>query len=617
MEGIVGQIIDGRYKIIKKIGEGGMGAVYLAEDLRLERQVAVKRLQIMGKKADLDMFQKRFEREAKEMARFQHTNIVSVHDYGQDDEGIYLVLEYMPGGSLIDRMRQGVIPVEEAVKILLPLAEALQAIHDRDRVHRDVKPSNILFDGYGKPKLADFGVVKLVEGGQGYTLTATGAVVGTPAYMAPELIGGEASPATDQYALGVVLYEMVTGKKPFVGRTPVETLTMHKYQPLPDPLDANPELPGWVCQALCKALSKESEDRYTVIDDFAAALRGHERFPAPESTVYAPIEEDDSPQEDNLKTILPTSLPEERVTDSPQKVLEVFTLNQNQSPVLETAEKKRNWIAVVSLFLFAGILLSVGILLITGGFSPKEILQPTEIVMALSTDPSATEILTTTAVSTKESTITLTTTRTPSPTLTSTPEPTATETITPTPLPEGKVLVPNVTGMSYFDAFNRIIDAGLTYRVTNFDLKDSSMGKIVSQSLMANSLVEIDSRIDLVISGESVGAFSYAYNTSSPFTPGPVSIELISGYSYLLFAYIDSCSIEDTVNQVCEYTISYDRSLVNQSLSGSTVINAIFFTPKQTGFYTFNIGCDYGYRYYSPETVVNYCSTHGVIIRID
>lgn len=252
----MGQVIDNRYKIIKKIGEGGMGEVYLAEDTRLERQVAVKRLQLMGKRADLDMFKKRFERESKEMARFQHTNIVSVYDYGQDEEGIYLVQEFMPGGTLAERMRKGRIPTEEAVEIIIPIAKALQAIHDLDRVHRDVKPANILFDAYGVPKLADFGIVKLMEGEEGHTLTATGAVIGTPAYMAPELIGGEASPLTDQYALGVVLYEMVTGKKPFKGRTPMETMLMQQTKPLPDPHEYHPALESWMCDVLKKMLEK-------------------------------------------------------------------------------------------------------------------------------------------------------------------------------------------------------------------------------------------------------------------------------------------------------------------------------------------------------------------------
>jgi serine/threonine protein kinase len=284
----MGQIIDNRYQIIEKIGEGGMGAVYLAEDLRLRRKVAIKRLQLMGKQADLQHFQQRFEREALEMASFQHANIVHVYDYGHDDRGIYLVLEYMPGGTLSDRMQAGAVPVAEAVAIMLPLADALQAIHERERVHRDIKPSNILFDGYSKPKLADFGVVKLLAGQEGHTLTGTGAAVGTPAYMAPELIGGEASPATDQYALGMVLYELVTGKKPFLGRTPMETLFFQQTRPLPDPLTYNPHLPTWLCAALHTMLAKDPSARFAGMPAFMEALTAGSDTPPERQQITPP-----------------------------------------------------------------------------------------------------------------------------------------------------------------------------------------------------------------------------------------------------------------------------------------------------------------------------------------
>ena len=269
----MGKLIDSRYEIIQKIGEGGMGAVFLAQDLRLKRQVAVKRLIFQGNPAHMEMFLKRFEREALAMASFSHPNIVSVYDFGQDEEGVYLVLEYMPGGALSDRMRQQSFSLDQAIQLVLPLADALQEIHDRGQIHRDIKPSNVLFDTYGNPKLADFGVVKLLESESSHTLTATGVAVGTPAYMAPELISGEASPATDQYALGVVLYELATGKKPFIGRTPMETLTMHKYEPLPNPRTINPALPDWFCRVLTLTMRKEPHQRYSTIRAFADALR--------------------------------------------------------------------------------------------------------------------------------------------------------------------------------------------------------------------------------------------------------------------------------------------------------------------------------------------------------
>ncbi|MEE4195948.1 MAG: bifunctional serine/threonine-protein kinase/ABC transporter substrate-binding protein [Anaerolineae bacterium] len=265
------KIIDNRYQILEKIGEGGMGAVYLAEDTRLRRKVALKRLLFQGKPADEKQFQQRFEREALEMASFQHPNIVAVYDYGKDEEGIYLILEYMPGGSLSQKMRHR-LNISEIIDLLKPLCAALQAIHDRGRVHRDIKPANILFDAYGTPKLADFGVVKLLESQEEFTLTATGMAVGTPAYMAPELISGVATPAADQYALGVVLYEIATGKKPFKGRTPMETMLMQQTRSLPDPKNFQPDIPQWLCHILRRMLAKDPTSRFTDMNAVIVAL---------------------------------------------------------------------------------------------------------------------------------------------------------------------------------------------------------------------------------------------------------------------------------------------------------------------------------------------------------
>jgi len=255
------QLIDNRYQIIKKLGEGGMGAVYLAEDQRLGRKVAIKRLRLIGASDEVyAQFLERFRREAREMARLQHPSIITLHDYGVDDSGAYLVMEYLSNGTLKDRM-DSPKSVLESIQLIEPIAEALQYLHDRSIIHRDIKPANILFDENNRSMLADFGIVKLL-GGDTETLTATGVAIGTPAYMAPELIAGEAEPRTDQYALAVVFFELVTGKKPFQGRTPIETLTMQKYEPLPDPKNIVPDLAESTCTFLKKALSKTSAERY-------------------------------------------------------------------------------------------------------------------------------------------------------------------------------------------------------------------------------------------------------------------------------------------------------------------------------------------------------------------
>jgi serine/threonine protein kinase len=266
-------VIENRYTILEQIGTGGMGAVFLAEDTRLQRKVAIKRLVMNGHPMGMQQWIQRFEREALEMASFQHPNIVSVHDFGRDEQGMYLVLEHMAGGSLSDKLRFGRLPICTAVNILLPLADALQVLHDRKIVHRDVKPSNILFDAYGTPKLADFGMLKMLEHKNSSAVTATDLTVGTPAYMAPELIDAKTSPAIDQYALTVVLYEMVTGNRPYTGATPMATLIMQRYAILPDPLVLNPNLPEWVCAVIKKGMAKEPEQRYENMRRFADAIR--------------------------------------------------------------------------------------------------------------------------------------------------------------------------------------------------------------------------------------------------------------------------------------------------------------------------------------------------------
>ena len=177
--------IGKRYRIIRKIGEGGMGSVYQAVDERLARAVAIKRLNILDTSPTMvEQIVARFEREAKAMAQFRHPNIVNVFDYGQDESGLYLVIEYMPGGTLRERMGKP-MPVKEAAGLLLPIANALSYVHEQGMVHRDIKPANILFDVHNNPMLTDFGVVKLIEQ-SGATLTTAGTGVGTPAYMAPE-----------------------------------------------------------------------------------------------------------------------------------------------------------------------------------------------------------------------------------------------------------------------------------------------------------------------------------------------------------------------------------------------------------------------------------------------
>jgi serine/threonine protein kinase len=272
MQNYVGQQID-RYRIIERLGMGGMAVVYKAFDTRLERDVALKLIRVDEIPASQhERLMKRFEREAKAMAKFSHPNIVPVYDYGEVDGSPYLVMEYIPGGTLKDKTGKPV-PVETALSWIAPIADALTYAHESGIVHRDVKPSNILFDQKGRPILTDFGIAKVLETGE-TNLTGTGLGVGTPEYMAPEQWRGKASEATDQYSLGIVLYELLTGQKPYKADTPAALVILQATEPLPQPSRLVEGMPEALEKFLYKALALDPQDRYVDMERFQETLVG-------------------------------------------------------------------------------------------------------------------------------------------------------------------------------------------------------------------------------------------------------------------------------------------------------------------------------------------------------
>jgi len=271
MTGIIGQNF-GRYQILELIGEGGMATVYKAYDTHLEREVAIK---VIRRDAfppnQLDLILKRFEREAKSLGRLSHPNIVGVIDYGEHEGSPYLVMVYLPGGTLKDRLGKP-MPWREAVQLILPIAYALEYVHDHNIINRDVKPSNILLTEKGQPMLTDFGLVKLFEG-RDSNLTASGDGIGTPDYMAPEQWIGETTVLSDMYSLGVVLYEMITGYRPYAADTPAGVLLKQINEPLPLPNRYIPNLPKNIESVLLKVLAREPSDRYLDMRTFAYELQ--------------------------------------------------------------------------------------------------------------------------------------------------------------------------------------------------------------------------------------------------------------------------------------------------------------------------------------------------------
>lgn len=267
----------GRYQLLEPLGEGGMATVYRGFDTRLERPVAIKVIRTDYNREP--EFLKRFEREARALAQLNHPHIVKVLDVGEHDGVPFVVMEFLGGGTLRNRIGQPLAPAE-AARLILPIARALEYAHQLGVIHRDVKPANILLTDRGEPSLSDFGIAKILERRETTELTATGMGVGTPDYMAPEQWQGRASPQSDLYALGVVLYELLTGRRPYVADTPVAVLLKHASDPLPPPRQFVPGLPVAVEQVLVKALAKKPEDRYASMGAFADALEQAARAPA-------------------------------------------------------------------------------------------------------------------------------------------------------------------------------------------------------------------------------------------------------------------------------------------------------------------------------------------------
>ena len=250
----------GRYEIESELGRGGMATVYLAYDPRFGRKVALK---VMSQALrDDPTFRGRFEREARIIATLEHAAIVPVYDYGEERAQPYLVMRHMPGGTLADRIIAGPLSLETAVPIIQRLASALDHAHQQGVIHRDLKPSNILFDQYNNAFLTDFGIVKLAQGGN-TNLTGSG-VIGTPAYMSPEQIHGEKTldGRSDIYTLGIILFEMLTGRKPYRADTPIKQMMAHVLNPIPQIRDMNPDLPDDFEQVIQQVLAKERDARF-------------------------------------------------------------------------------------------------------------------------------------------------------------------------------------------------------------------------------------------------------------------------------------------------------------------------------------------------------------------
>jgi ligand-binding sensor domain-containing protein len=260
----------GSYQIIEQIGQGGMATVFKAYQPSMDRYVAIKILP--SHFCEDESFLGRFAQEARTLARLEHPHILPVHDYGEQERIPYLVMRYVEAGTLKSLItREGPMELEETARILGQVGRAVDYAHSQGVVHRDIKPSNVLIDQRGNTFLTDFGIAKLVA--ETAQFTASGAVIGTPAYMSPEQgMGKPVDYRCDIYSLGVVLYEMVTGRVPFEAETPLAVLLKHVNDPLPLPRQLKPDLPAAVERVILKAMAKSPDDRYQSAQEMVDAL---------------------------------------------------------------------------------------------------------------------------------------------------------------------------------------------------------------------------------------------------------------------------------------------------------------------------------------------------------
>lgn len=344
---MIGHELGGRYQIIEQVGGGGMALVYKAHDVLLNRNVAIKVLRQQF--VNDEEFIRRFRREAQSAASLSHSNIVSVYDVGQEGEIHYIVMEYIEGQNLNEIIKERApMQVDEAVRIASQIADALDHAHHNDIIHRDIKPHNILIGRNGRVKVTDFGIARAVTSS---TITQTGSVVGSVHYFSPEHAKGVATgEKSDIYSLGIVLYQMLTGRLPFLGESPISVALKHLQEHFEEPRLVNPLIPQSVENIILKSMRKNPSERYNSAREM---LRDLETCLLPERKVEPKLffdEEDDEHSTRVVPAIKPQSRP---YTGPPSKLSRDVPSGVEPEHKKDKKSKTILWISLTAILLIA------------------------------------------------------------------------------------------------------------------------------------------------------------------------------------------------------------------------------------------------------------------------
>jgi len=379
---LIGKRISGRYKIIRMIGGGGMANVYLARDMILDRDVAVKILRMDF--SNDDEFIKRFHREAQSATSLTHQNIVSIYDVGEEDGIYYIVMEYVDGMTLKQYIQAfSPIPVEKALDIMTQITSALALAHQNHIVHRDIKPHNVLIDHEDNVKITDFGIAMALSA---TSITQTNSVLGSVHYLSPEQArGGMANKKSDIYSLGIVMFELLTGRLPFSGESAVSIALKHLQSETPSPRRWNPAIPQSVENIVLKATAKDPFHRYASVEEMALDIStaldsdrlNESKFVIPEDddvTKAIPIITNDElfQNHDDTKVIVeqedtfPTAASSKKNHSGKNKKAKKQKKNKKADKA-KTPKKKRSWVKLTAIIFGVLIVLAVAALLILPG----------------------------------------------------------------------------------------------------------------------------------------------------------------------------------------------------------------------------------------------------------